>query len=52
MSCSNCFQDNKEAFKRATCVFRIRRSLVIFLLNVVLNIKELWEIFVFAKKLD
>ena len=43
MSCQNCFKDNIDAFEKATCVFSSRRPLVIFLLNVVLNIKDLWE---------
>ena len=43
MSCQNCFKDNIDAFEKATCVFSSRRPLVIFLLNLVLNIKDLWE---------
>ena len=43
MSCQNCFKDNIDAFEKATCVFSSRRRLVIFLLNVVLNIKDLWD---------
>ena len=41
MSCQNCFKDKIDAFEKATCVFSSRRPLVIFLLNVVLNIKDL-----------
>ena len=41
MSCQNCFKDNIDALEKATCVFSSRGSLVIFLLNVVLNINDL-----------
>ena len=50
MSCQNCFQDNIDAFEKATCVFSSRRPLVIFLLNVVLNIKDLWDRYCFCEK--
>ena len=48
MSCINCFKNNAEAFEKATCVFQSRRSLVLFLLNMVLNIKDLWEHYCFC----
>ena len=52
MSCSrNCYQDNKEAFDRATCVFSSRRALVVFLLNILLNIKKEWEKYCYCEML-
>ena len=50
MTCQKCFIDDVEAFGKATCQFYSRRSLVIFLLNVVLNIKDLWEHYCFCDK--
>ena len=50
MTCNNCFKDNVDAFGKATCQFYSRRSLVIFLLNIVLNIKDLWEQYCFWEK--
>ena len=50
MTCNNCFKDNVDAFEKATCQFYSQRSLVIFLLNVTLNIKDLWEQYCFCKK--
>ena len=50
MNCQKCFKDNVEAFEKATCQFCSRRSLVIFLLNVVLNIKDLWDHYCFCDK--
>ena len=52
MSCKNCLQNDEESFERSTCIFRSRWSLVIFLLNVVLNIKELWEDYCYYEKLS
>ena len=50
MTWQNCFKDNVDAFKKATCQFNCRRLLVIFLLNVVLNIKDLWIHYCFCDK--
>ena len=50
MTCKNCFKDNIEAFEKATTVFSSRRPLVIFLLNVILNIKDLKDRYCFFKK--
>ena len=50
MTCNNCFKDNVDAFEKATCQFNSLRSLVIFLLNVVLNIKDLREQYCFCEK--
>ena len=50
MSCQNCYKNNAKSFKKATCVFDSRRSLVLFLLNVVLNIEEIWEKYCFCDK--
>ena len=52
MTCQNCFKDKVDAFEKATCQFNCRRSLVIFLLNVVLNIKDLWIHYCFCDKID
>ena len=41
MTCENCFKDNIDAFEKTTREFISRRPMVIFLLNVVLNIKNL-----------
>ena len=48
--CLNCFKFDQESFDYATTVFHSRRSLVIFLLNIVLNIKEMWKDFCCCKK--
>ena len=50
MNCQKSFKDNVEAFEKATCQFRSWRSLVIFLLNVILNIKDLWDRYCFCDK--
>ena len=50
MPCCNCFKNDAEAFEKATCVFDSRRSLVLFLLNVLLNIEEIWEKYCFCEK--
>ena len=50
MACKNCFKGNVDSFMKATCQFYSRRSLVIFLLNVVLNVKDLWEHYCFCNK--
>ena len=50
MSCQNCFKANIDAFEKATCVFSSRRPLVIFLLNMVLNIKDFRDRFCICKK--
>ena len=47
MSCQNCFKDNIEAI----IVFSSRCSLVIFLLDRVLNIKDLKDRYCFCKKI-
>ena len=52
MSCHNCFKDNAESFEQATRYFRSRRSLVILLLNVVLNIRDLWEQYCYCEKVS
>ena len=48
----NCFKDNSEGFEKATCQLGSRCSLVIFLLNVVLNIKDLWDRYCFCDKVS
>ena len=50
MTCENCFKDNVEAFEKTSCQFKSRRPLVIFLLNIVLNIKDLWGRYCFCVK--
>ena len=50
MNCQKCFKDDVEAFEKAMCQFHSQRSLVIFLLNVILNIKNLWDRYCFCNK--
>ena len=50
MTCQNCFKDNVDAFEKATFQFSSPRLLVIFLLNVALNVKDLWEHYCFCDK--
>ena len=50
MTCENCFKNNFEDFEKVTRVFSSRRPLVIFLLNVVLNIKDLKDRYCYCKK--
>ena len=52
MTCQNRFKDNYDAFEKATCHFYSRRSLVMFLLNVLLNLKDLWEQYCFCDKVS
>ena len=49
MDCLKCCQNNKEKFNQDTCVFACRRDLVVFLLNVSLNIKKHWERYCYCK---
>ena len=50
MNCRDCFKDRAKAFEKATCHFPNRRSLVVFLLNVVLNVKDLWKSLCYCEK--
>ena len=50
MSCQNCFKNSMDAFEKATCVFSSRRPMVIFILNVLLNIKDFRDRFCICKK--
>ena len=50
MNCRNCYKDNEESFKIFTCNFKGRRSLVVFLLNIVLNAQELRNEYCFCEK--
>lgn len=50
MVCQNCDENNTESFEKATCGFDSRRSLVLFLLNVVLDIQEIWDKYCFCEK--
>ena len=47
MECENCFVNKTEKFQKASCIFKSRQLLVIFLLTVVLNIEKFWEDFCF-----
>ena len=49
MACQNSYKNNIESFKKATCVFDSRRSLVLFLLNIILNIEDIWEDYCFCE---
>ena len=44
----NCFVNRTEKFQKASCVFKSRQPLVIFLLTVVLNIEKFWKNFCFC----
>ena len=48
MACTNCSKNNNEAFEKPACVFPSRRPLVLSLLNVVLNIKDIWASYCFC----
>ena len=50
MTCENCFKDNINVFEKITQEFISRRPMVIFLLNVVLNIKDLSDRYCFCKR--
>ena len=50
MNCRNCYKDNEESFRIFTCNFKGRRSLVVFLLNIVLNAQELRNEYCFCEK--
>ena len=41
MNCENCIQNEKLKFDEAACVFSCMSDLVIFLLNILLNIKKM-----------
>ena len=41
---------NENAFEQATCVFSSCYSFVIFMRNIVLNVKELWRDVCFCEK--
>ena len=45
MSCQNCVKVIKELLDMMTCIFPSRWHLALFLLNVILNIKEMWTKF-------
>ena len=40
--CKNCFLFDEEKIENAVNYFDHRRSLVLFLLNVILNVQEIW----------
>ena len=42
MVCKNCFQEDNEMFKYNCDVFKDRHNLVLYLINIVMNIKEIW----------
>ena len=50
MTCENCFKDKISAFEKTTQEFISRRPMVIFLLNVVFNIKNLSDQYCFCKR--
>ena len=41
MNCENCIQNEKLKFDEAACVFSCMSDLVIFFLNILLNIKKM-----------
>ena len=52
MAYKNCFKDNEELFAKTVTEFEGRCSFVVFLLNVVLNITEIWERFCKCEKIS
>ena len=48
LTCENFFVNKTGKFQKASCVFKSRYSMVIFLLNVVLNIEKFWKDFCFC----
>ena len=42
INCKNCHHNEKSKFDEPTCVFSCRRDLIIFLLDILLNIKKNW----------
>ena len=48
MAYQNCFVNETEKFQKTTCVFKSRQPLVLFLLNVVLNIEKFWAGFCYC----
>ena len=52
MSCGVCFKRNLEEFEKNLRIFENRRQLVIFLLNIVLNINDIWKKYCYCTKRD
>ena len=48
MVCKNCFQENKDSFEQKTCSIVDRRQLIVFLVNVILNIESTWKEFYYC----
>ena len=48
MVCKNCFQENKGSLEQKTCSVVDRRQLIVFLLNVILNIESTWKEYCFC----
>ena len=48
MVCENCFQENKGSLEQKTCSVVDRRQLIVFLLNVILNIESTWKEYCFC----
>ena len=43
MSCDQCFRKNAGEFEKVSNVFTSRIPLLVFMLNVILNVQEIWE---------
>ena len=43
MSCDQCFRKNAGEFEKVSNVFTSRRPLLVFMLNVILNVEQIWE---------
>ena len=43
MSCDQCFRKNAGEFEKVSNVFTRRKPLLVFMLNVILNVQEVWE---------
>ena len=43
MVCKNCLKDDNDLFEYKCNVFKDKHNLMLFLLNIVLNIQKIWE---------
>ena len=50
MAYRNCFKDNEELFMETVTEFKRRRFLVKFLLQIILNIQDIWLRFCSCRK--
>ena len=50
MTCVNCLRENNTSFDQKVNYFQGRRPLVVFLLNTVLNGKEIYKQYCYCQK--